>query len=135
VASQKKIYFIQEIIPVGVKGKERVVEVSLEDAIGAIHRAVADGVDHIIPAADVVGCPGAGFQAFPVEAGDEKNLLSRPEGIVVAEKILDEGSPVPNPLNGNMRKGLENGLRNPVFFSLFLEINFFDLKRHPTCPR
>jgi hypothetical protein len=110
VISQKIIYFIKEFIPVGSEGEERVVEVSLEDAVGAIHGTIADGVDHIIPAADVIGCPGAGLQALSIETGDEENLLALPEGIGEAEEFLDEGPPVLNPFNGDIRKGFEDGL-------------------------
>jgi hypothetical protein len=130
VISEKIIHLMQKFIPVGGEREEWIVEVSLEDAVRAIHGTVADGVDHIIPAADVIGCPGAGLQALSIETGDEQNLLALPEGIGEAEELLDEGPPVLNPFNGDMRKGLENGLGNPVLFSLFLEINLLNLKRH-----
>jgi len=71
---------------------------------------MGDGVDHIIPAADVIGCPGAGLQALSIETGDEQNLLALPEGIGEAEEFLDEGPPVLNPFNGDIRKGFEDGL-------------------------
>ena len=110
VARQKKVDLIQEFIPIRVKGQERVVEVPLEDSVRAIHGAVADGVDHIVSATDVIGCSGAGFQTPSIKTGDEKNLLPHPDGILEAEKLFDQGSLVLNPFNGDMRKGFKNGL-------------------------
>ena len=61
IAGEKGVYFLKKIIPVGVKGEEWIIKISLKDAVGAIHRAIGDGVDYMVPAADMVGGSWTGF--------------------------------------------------------------------------
>ena len=55
IIREESLYLLKEIIPVGIEGEKWIIEISLKDTVGAIHRAVGDSVDHIVPAADVVG--------------------------------------------------------------------------------
>jgi len=59
---QKEIIdFSKKVIPVGIEGEKWIIQVSLKDTVGAIHRAIGNGIDHIVPAADMVGGPRTGF--------------------------------------------------------------------------
>ena len=76
ILGKEGFYLQEEFIPIGVKGQERVVEVPLKDAVGAIHRTVGQGIYDVISATDVVGSSGAGFQPLSVKTGDEQIPLS-----------------------------------------------------------
>ena len=67
ILGKEGVYFLEKLIPIGVKGQEGIVEVSLQNAIGAIHRAIGHGIDDVIPATDMVGSSGTGFQSSPVK--------------------------------------------------------------------
>ena len=72
VLGKKGFYLLQKLIPIGVEGQERVVEVPLKDAVGAIHRTVGQGINDVISATDVVGSSRTGFQPLSVKTGDEE---------------------------------------------------------------
>jgi hypothetical protein len=78
----KGIYFLKKVIPVGVKGEKRIIEVPLKNTVRAIHRAIRDGIDHIVAAADMSGSPWAGLKALSIEMGEKKNLFPNPNGIL-----------------------------------------------------
>jgi hypothetical protein len=75
----------------------------LKDTVGAIHRAIGNGIDHIVPAADMVGGSRAGLQAPSVKPGDEKMLFPDPDRIGHRGKTLDERFFVLNGFYGNIR--------------------------------
>ena len=54
--------------------------------------------------------------------------FSPPDRIRHGGELFDEGSLVPDYFYGRMGEGLKNGFRNRIFFSLFIEINSFNLK-------
>jgi hypothetical protein len=101
---------LEKIITVGVKSKEGVVEVSLEDTVRAIQWAIRDGIDHIVPTTDVIGSPWTGLQTSSIEMGDEKMFFPDPNGIGHRKKPLDEGLFVPDHLYRNIGQGFKNGL-------------------------
>jgi hypothetical protein len=61
IIREESLYLLKEIIPVGIEGEKWIIEISLKDTVGAIHRAIGNGVDHIVPAADMIGSSWAGF--------------------------------------------------------------------------
>jgi hypothetical protein len=61
IDGKEGVDLLKKLIPVGIEGEKWIVEVSLKDAVGAIHRAIADSVDHIVPAADMIGSSRTGL--------------------------------------------------------------------------
>jgi hypothetical protein len=57
MAREKRFDLLKKIFPVGIKGKEGIVEIPLKHTVRTIHRAVGDGIDYVVSAADVTGCP------------------------------------------------------------------------------
>jgi len=55
------IYFSKKVIPVGIEGEKWIIQVSLKDTVGTIHRAIGNGIDHIVPAADMIGSSRTGL--------------------------------------------------------------------------
>ena len=106
IPGKKGLYLPEEFIPVGVKGQERIVEVSLKDAKRAIHRAVGKGIDHVIATAEMTGGPRAGFQTSPIKMGEEEVFLSCSDGILLGEDCLNEGFLIRHSLYGKMGKTL-----------------------------
>ena len=91
-SSRKKVIdLLEEFIPIGVKGQEGIVEVSLQDTIRAIHRAVGQGIDHMISATDMKRGSRAGFQPSSVKTGDEKVFLSCSDGVLPGKACFDQG--------------------------------------------
>ena len=58
-AREKSFDLLKKILPVGIKGEKGIIEIPLKHAIRAIHWAVGDGIDDVVSAADVTGCPRA----------------------------------------------------------------------------
>jgi hypothetical protein len=94
----------KEVIPVGVKGEKGIIEIPLENTVGAIHRTIGDGVHHIVTAADMPGGSWAWLQTPSIKSGDEKIFFPHPYGILHGEKLLDQGSLIFNPFNRDMGK-------------------------------
>ena len=130
--SRGSLYLLNQVIPIGVKIEKWIVKVFLEDTIRAIHRAIGDGVDHIVTAADMVGSSGTGFQTPPIKMGNEKIFFPAADGIGHRRKLFDESSLVLNCFYRNIGQTFKNGLRDRILFSLFIEINFFDLEGQHT---
>ena len=59
--------------------------------------------------------------------GDEKMSFSDPDRIGHRRKMFDERSLVLNYFYGNIRQGFKNGFWDRILFSLFIEINSFNL--------
>ncbi len=95
ILGKKGLDLLEEIIPIGVKGQERIVEVSLKDTVGAIHRAVGQGIDHMISATDMMGGSRTGFQTSPVKTGDEKVFLSCSDGVLLGEDRFNQSFSYP----------------------------------------
>jgi hypothetical protein len=57
MAREKRFDLLKKIFPVGIKGKEGIVKIPLKYTVRTIHRAVGDGIDDVVSAADVTGCP------------------------------------------------------------------------------
>jgi hypothetical protein len=62
----------------------------LKDAVGTIHRTIGDGVDHIVPAADMIGGSGTGLQTPSIKTGNEEMSLPDPDRIGHGRKLFDE---------------------------------------------
>jgi hypothetical protein len=80
IARKEGIDLLKKVIPVGVKGEKGIIEIPLQDAVGAIHWAIGDGINHMIPAADMMGGSRTGLQTPPIEMGDEE-IFSKPHRI------------------------------------------------------
>jgi hypothetical protein len=126
---EESLYFLKKVFPVGVKGEKRVIEVPLEDTVGAIQRAIRDGIDHIVPATDMIGSPWTGLQTSSIKMGNEKMFFPDPNRIGHRKKLFDQSSFVLDCFDGNIGQGFKNGLRGRIFFSPFVEINLFNTKR------
>jgi hypothetical protein len=119
---------LKKVFPVDVKGEKWIIEVSLKDTIGAIQWAIRDGIDHIVPATDMIGSPWTGLQTSSIKMGNEKMFFPDPNGIGHRKKLFDQSSFVLDCFDGNIGQGFKDGLRGRVLLSLFVEINLFNLK-------
>jgi hypothetical protein len=102
IERKELIDLLEKVIPIGVKGEEGVVEVSLEDTVRAIHRAIRDGIDHIVPTTDVIGSPWTGLQTPSIKMGDEEIFFPDPNGTGHRKKLFDEGLFVPDRFHRNI---------------------------------
>jgi hypothetical protein len=100
----------------------------LKNAVGTIHRAIGDGIDHVVATTDMMESSWTGLQTPSIKMGNEKMFFPDPNRIGCRKKLLDKSSLVLNPFDGNIREGFENGLCDRILFSLFIEINFFNLE-------
>jgi hypothetical protein len=119
---------LKKVIPVGVKGEKGIIEIPLKDAVGAIHWAIGDGINHMIPAADMMGGSRTGLQTSPIKMGDEEIFFSKPHRIGHRKKPFDQGLLILNPFDRNIGQGFKNGFRNRILFGLFIKINSFNLE-------
>jgi len=102
IGREERIYLLKEVIPIGVKSEEGVVEVSLKDTVRAIHRTIRDGIDHVVPTTDMIGSSWTGLQTPPIKMGNEKMFFPDPNGIGHRKKLPDEDPFVPNCFYGNI---------------------------------
>jgi hypothetical protein len=93
---------LNQVIPIGVKIEKWIVKVFLEDTIRAIHRAIGDGVDHIVPATDMIGSSWTGLQTSPIKMGNEKMFFPGPNRIGDRKKLFDQSPFVLNGLYRNI---------------------------------
>jgi hypothetical protein len=93
---------LKKVNPIGVKGEKWIIEVSLEDTVGAIHRAIRDGIDHIVPATDMIGSPWTGLQTSSIKMGNEKMFFTNPNRIGHRKKPFDQSPFVLNGFYGNI---------------------------------
>ena len=103
------IYLLKKVIPVGIEGEKWIIEVPLQDTVGAIHRAIGDSVDHIVPAADMVGGSRTGLQTPSVKTGDEEMSFPGPDRIGHGRKMFDQRALVLDCFYENIGQGFENG--------------------------
>jgi hypothetical protein len=125
---EESIYLLKKVIPISVKGEKWIIEVSLEDTVGAIQRAIRHGIDHMVPATDMIGSPWARLQTSPIKMGNEKIFFPDPNRIGRRRKMPYQSPFILNPFNRNIGHGLEDVLRDRIILGLFVEINFLNLK-------
>ena len=78
---EESIYLLKKVIPISVKGEKWIIEVPLKDTVGAIHWAIGNGIDHIVPATDMIGSPWARLQTSSIKMGNEKMFFPDPNRI------------------------------------------------------
>jgi hypothetical protein len=81
MARKKSFDLLKKIFPVGIKGEKGIIEIPLKHTVGTIHRAVRNGIDDVVSAADVIGCSRTRLQTLPIKRGDEKIFLPYSDGI------------------------------------------------------
>jgi hypothetical protein len=106
INGKESLYLLKEVIPIGIEGEKRIIEISLKNTIGTIHWTVGDGIDHIITTADMLRGPWTGLQTPSVKTGNEEMSFAFPNGIWHGRKLLNQRPLVLNPLYRNIRKGL-----------------------------
>jgi hypothetical protein len=57
MAREKSFDLLKKVLPVRIKSEEGIIEISLKHTVRTIHRAISDGIEDMVSAADVVGCP------------------------------------------------------------------------------
>ena len=102
ITRKESFYLLEKVIPVGIKVEKWIIEISLKHAVRAIHRAIANGVDHIVTAADMIGSSRTGLQTPSIKMGNEEMFFPNPDGIGHRKKPFDQGSFVLNPFDGNI---------------------------------
>jgi hypothetical protein len=93
---------LKKVVPVGVKVDEWIIEVSLKNAVGTIHWAIGDGIDHIISATDVIGGSRTGLQTPSIKRGNEKMFFPNPNRIRHRKKMFNQGPLILNPFDRNI---------------------------------
>ena len=129
ITREKTIYLFKQVVPVGVKSQKRIVQISLQDAVGTIHRTIGDGIDHVVPAADMIGRSGTGLRTSSIKTGNEEMSLPDADRIGDGRKLFDKRPLVSDRFHRNIGQGSKNGFRDRILFSLFIEIDFFKLRQ------
>jgi hypothetical protein len=96
---------LKKIIPVGVKGEKGIIEIPLENTVGAIHWTIGNRVDDMVSAANMVRGSRAGFQTSSVKTGKEEMPFANPDGILYGKTLFNQGSLILNPFYRDMGKG------------------------------
>jgi hypothetical protein len=112
IPGKEGIDLLKEVIPVGVKGEKGIIEVLLKNTVRTIHWAIGDGVDHIVPTADMPGGSWTGFQTPSIKMSNKKISFTDPDGIELRRKVFDQILLVLDYFNRNIREGSQDSLRN-----------------------
>jgi hypothetical protein len=99
IAGKKGIDLLKEIIPVCVKSEKGIIEIPLENTVGAIHRTIGHRVDDMVSAANMVRSSRTRLQTFSIKTGKEKTPFTNPDGILYGERLFDERSLILNPFH------------------------------------
>jgi hypothetical protein len=81
IARQETFDLLKKVIPVGVKGEERVIEIPLKHTVGTVHGTIGDAIDYIITAAEMIGGSRAGLQTPSIKMRDQEMFFPRSDRI------------------------------------------------------
>jgi hypothetical protein len=99
---EESIDLLKQGIPIRVKGEKWIIEVPLKDTVGTIHRAIGNGIDHIVSTTDMIGSPWTGFQTSSIKMGEEEMFLPDPDRIGHRKKMFHQRPLVLNPFDRNI---------------------------------
>jgi hypothetical protein len=73
---EKSFDLLKKILPVGIKCEKRIIEIPLENTIGAIHWTTGYRVDHMVSAANMKRSSWAGFQPPSIKTSKKETFLA-----------------------------------------------------------
>jgi hypothetical protein len=104
---------------------QRIVQIILEDAVGAIQRAVDVRVDDEIIATDIIRCAGTWLYELSPLLGDEKRLLANGQRIPLSVDLRDHILLVRNDLEWNMTGSFQDFLCKGEMEAFLFDIDLF----------